>query len=272
MKKTMLFTILLSVFVLMLVGCGENEKFTGIMDDRLTRVDVQEINSDGNYGDFVMITDNESIELLRTKFEKVQWKTNVDPIMDGKEDLLVTLFFELDKNMPERLYEYRIWFNSDDTATIISNNEKEGYGKLDKENGEILKSTLLEQLKEKNPTSSDDWKVRNEYKVNDKVLFTVATEPNLSAGKPAGYVFSFTAPFETFKGKTIAIYAYHKKTGKKETAVPLKTITEPSPGYPSLNRFTANFTLPLSGLWKYEVVLNEQIYGDVVLNVNEPSS
>lgn len=78
----MLFTALL---FLMLVGCGENEKFTGI-DDRLTRVDVQEINSDGSYGDVVMITEKDTIELLRTVFEKVKWnpKMKVD-MKQGKD-------------------------------------------------------------------------------------------------------------------------------------------------------------------------------------------
>lgn len=50
-----------------------------------------------------------------------------------KEDVLAILSYIYDKNMPERLYEYRIWFNVNDTGTFISNNEKEGYGMLDGE-------------------------------------------------------------------------------------------------------------------------------------------
>ncbi|MEW9669867.1 hypothetical protein [Ammoniphilus sp. 3BR4] len=147
MKKIILYFALLSVFMMMLVGCSEQET--------LKRVDVQEINSDGKYGEnFATITDKESIDLLRTTFEKVKWESNTKVEMSRKEDVLATLFFEFDKNMPE----YRIWFNSDGTATIISNNEKEGYGKLDKENGEILKSTLLKQFKEKNDTPSSSSK------------------------------------------------------------------------------------------------------------------
>jgi len=47
-----------------------------------------------------------------------------------------TLFYTVDKNMPEKLYEYRIGFNENGTITIISNNEKERYGTLDKENSQ----------------------------------------------------------------------------------------------------------------------------------------
>jgi hypothetical protein len=212
MKKIINFTFLF-VFMTLLVGCMGEEK------GQLTRVDVQKINPDGDYGDVVMITDNESIELLRTAFEKVNWEPDIVPNMARKADVKATLFFEFDKNMPERLSEYEIWFNKNaDTATIISNNEKEGYGELDKDNAGILKSELLNKI--------TDWEVRNEYVENDKVLFSVFPDPNLTAGKPYGYMINFTEPFETFKGKKIAIYAYHKETGKRVTAFTPKTITE----------------------------------------------
>lgn len=89
------------------------------------------------------------------------------------------------------------------------------------------------------------------------------------AGKPYGYLFHFTAPFETFKGKDLAIYAYHKETGEKVTVVSPQTIKEPSSGYSSLERFTATFEVPFSGLWRYEVVLDDEFYADVVLLVKE---
>ncbi|MEH7178053.1 hypothetical protein [Neobacillus vireti] len=64
--------------------------------------------------------------------------------MARKEDVKATLFFKYDENMPERLFEYQIWFNqSNDTAMIISSNVKEGYGTLDKENAQALEKILL---------------------------------------------------------------------------------------------------------------------------------
>jgi len=48
------------------------------------------------------------------------------------------------KNLPEKLTEYEIWFNENTgTATIISTNEKEGYGMLDKENATALKNIFI---------------------------------------------------------------------------------------------------------------------------------
>ncbi|MGE6260754.1 hypothetical protein ACQKCU_23230 [Heyndrickxia sporothermodurans] len=78
-------------------------------------------------------------------------------------------------------------------------------------------------------------------------------DPNLVAGKPFGYIFHFIAPFETFKGKKLAIYAYHKETGEKITAVSPFAIKEPSPRYSSLERFTTTFEVPfvVYGVMKY---------------------
>jgi hypothetical protein len=147
MKKVLILTF---VFMVLLVGCIRGER--GLLtkeEGLLTRVDVQKVNFDGNYGDVVMITDVESIEIIRLAFDKVKWEPNVEPKMARKEDVKATLFFVFDKNMPERLFEYQIWFNQrKDTATIISNNPKEGYGVLDKDNAEILKSKLLEKISE----------------------------------------------------------------------------------------------------------------------------
>ena len=110
---------------------------------------------------------------------------------------------------------------------------------------------------------------RDIYVKDGEVLLLVAPDPSLSAGKPYGYLFHFTAPFETFKGKELAIYAYHKETGEKITGLPPETIKEPSTGYSTLERFTATFSVPKSGLWRYEVVLDGEFYADVVLAVNE---
>ncbi|MEC1520723.1 hypothetical protein P9D43_01590 [Neobacillus niacini] len=109
---------------------------------------------------------------------------------------------------------------------------------------------------------------RDVYIKDGKALLMVAPDPSLSAGKPYGYVFHFTAPFETFKGKELAIYAYHQETGEKITGLSPETINEPSTGYSTLERFTATFTIPKSGVWRYEVELDGEFYADVVFAVN----
>ncbi|OEH94103.1 hypothetical protein [Bacillus solimangrovi] len=90
-----------------------------------------------------MITEQEKIDLLRNSFENVNWESNIKVKMVRKEDIVVTLFYTFDENMPERLYEYRIWFNENETVTIISNNEKERYGTLEKEHSQNLKNVLI---------------------------------------------------------------------------------------------------------------------------------
>ncbi|TRZ40694.1 hypothetical protein CEQ21_02880 [Niallia circulans] len=93
-----------------------------------------------------MITDKETIDVLRKTLKKTKWEPNVEHKMARKEDVKATLFFKYDKNMPERLFEYLIWFKqNNDTATIISNNVKEGYGTLDKDNAETLESILIKK-------------------------------------------------------------------------------------------------------------------------------
>lgn len=136
MKKIINFTSLF-VFMMLLVGCIGEEK------GQLSRVDVQIIDTEGKYEDVVMITDRESIELLRQSFEQLKWDNKVVKVA-RKPDVEATLFYTFDENKPERLYEYEIWFNeSAGTATIISNNENESYGELDKENAQALKNNFL---------------------------------------------------------------------------------------------------------------------------------
>ncbi|UUZ79117.1 DUF4871 domain-containing protein [Paenibacillus sp. P26] len=119
--------------------------------------------------------------------------------------------------------------------------------------------------------ANDPWRERPEYKQGDETLFRIYPDPNLAAGKPFGYLFNFQAPFSVFAGKELTITAQHKETGMKLTALGPRTITEPSPGYPGLQRFGVNFGLPLGGLWRFEVDLDGRFYGDAVLPVAEPS-
>jgi hypothetical protein len=93
-----------------------------------------------------------------------------------------------------------------------------------------------------------DWEVRDEYVKDGEILLRVAPDPTLVAGKQLNICFIFAGPFETFEGRDLAIYAFHKETEKKLTIVAPKTITEPSSGYSSLQRYTATFEVPFGGL------------------------
>ncbi|RKL64877.1 hypothetical protein CR203_23945 [Salipaludibacillus neizhouensis] len=140
MKKTM--SVIFLFTIMLLAACSGQEE--GV----LTRVDVQKVDKEGDYEEVVMITDNESIELLKKAFEDIKWSPYTVINMARKANVKATLFLEFDENMPERLYEYEIWFNESagagaGAAEIVSNNEKEGYGELDKENTNILRKNLL---------------------------------------------------------------------------------------------------------------------------------
>jgi hypothetical protein len=126
-----------------IIGCS-NKATNEFNLNQLTRVDVEMVNDDESYEESVMITDEETVDTLRKAFKSIKWEPNVEAKMSRREDVRTTLFFKYDKNMPERLFEYQIWFNqSNDTATIISNNENEGYGTLDKEHARTLEDILL---------------------------------------------------------------------------------------------------------------------------------
>ena len=131
------------IFVMFLVGCIN--KVPNKFDlKQLTRVDIEVVKEDGSYEESIMITDERTMDTIRKAFKQINWNPNAEPKMVRQEDVKAILYFEYDENMPERLFEYQIWFiQSNDTATIISNNEKEGFGTLDKENAQALESIFL---------------------------------------------------------------------------------------------------------------------------------
>jgi hypothetical protein len=140
MKKILSFTFIM-LFVLIVSACSKQE---GIIQEELKRIVVQNTNENEE----IIITEPETINTIKNSIENVKWRPDVEPEMARKEDFTVTLLHLFDKNMPERLYKYRVWFNTDDTATIISDNSTQGYGTLDKDNAEELKRALLKHEEE----------------------------------------------------------------------------------------------------------------------------
>ena len=110
-------------------------------EGELTRAEVQEVNEEENPVDVVTITDPSKLNKIKKSLQNVKWEPNVQAEMAREQDVIVTLFYSTDKNIPERRYEYRIWFENN-TATIISNKESEGFGSLDWENTQNLKNAL----------------------------------------------------------------------------------------------------------------------------------
>lgn len=142
-RKTKIYGIISIIFAMFLIGCTTKipKEFNL---SQLTRVDVEVVKADEGYEEAVMITDEKTIDVLRKTFKQIKWEPNAEPKMARKEDVRTTLFFKYDVNMPERLVEYQIWFNkSDNTATIISTNENENFGTLEKDYAKTLERNIL---------------------------------------------------------------------------------------------------------------------------------
>lgn len=127
-----------SLMMFVLVGCGN------VVSPTLTRVYFEITNSEDNAEGTWMILDEKSLTDIDQTFEEINWETNKMPSMSREEDVRVTLWWETDKNMPERLYEYKIWFNSDHTARIYGESKNEGLAHLAQEQTQLLKKHLLD--------------------------------------------------------------------------------------------------------------------------------
>lgn len=136
-KKSLIGFFVLSFILFSVVGCSNEGSPT------LTRVYYDIVNSEENTEGTWMIIDEQSLTDIDQAFKEIKWDPNTMPSMSREEVVKVTLFRETDKNLPERLDYYSIWFNADETATIISENESEGFGNLEQEQTQILKEYLL---------------------------------------------------------------------------------------------------------------------------------
>ncbi|UOE53190.1 hypothetical protein LIT38_13515 [Bacillus sp. CMF12] len=136
MKKSPM--IISIITILLLIGCS-NDASNEFDLNQLTRVDISEEKREKEF----IITEKEKIKSLRKIISRIEWNANIKPQMTEKEDVIATLFFTYDKNMPERLTEYSIWFSKEDGSAEIFHREKNALGTLDKENAQILKELLI---------------------------------------------------------------------------------------------------------------------------------
>ncbi|MCM3685181.1 hypothetical protein [Mesobacillus subterraneus] len=132
-------SVILGLLLFLLAGCNNN------FQPELTRIDAQKISFDGTKnGEERIIADKQSLQAIEQAMSKVTWEPNTKADMARREDAIATFFVQEEKNMPERLYEYRIWFEGE-TATIISSKENEGYGRLvAKDQVHFLEAELLD--------------------------------------------------------------------------------------------------------------------------------
>jgi len=150
LKRRTISIVVFLIFILLVEGCNEvdnsdADETSNSVIKQLFKVDVQIINSDGSKGKHTTITDENNLNLLGKAFGEIEWNQNVEPpLMERREDIIASLFYDFDKDMElKKLADYEIWFDSDETATIIM--KAGNYGSLDKENAKILKEILLNE-------------------------------------------------------------------------------------------------------------------------------
>ncbi|GEM_PF-1654223 len=107
---------------------------------KLVRINVQQVYEDGSKNQGMILIEKVDLEAAQSALGNTEWQPKTEMEMARTEDTAATFFYEKDKNMPGLLVEYRIWFEEDDSATLISSDEDENYGKLNPENAQILKN------------------------------------------------------------------------------------------------------------------------------------
>lgn len=91
-----------------------------------------------------------------------------------------------------------------------------------------------------------------------------------AAGSPAGAWWNLLTPIQALEGKTIRITAVHRDTGTtlEELA---ETVITSDMAYDNFTRVSSRFALPLSGLWRFDVMVDQERYGDIVIDVPDSS-
>ncbi|MGN7477341.1 DUF4362 domain-containing protein [Solibacillus silvestris] len=134
MKRILVFAVML-----LLVGCTDVVQHP----EKIERA-VIETKVDGEKGqtEEIMVFDAEELEDIRHYLSQTDWQPNTKPDMARHEDVNLKLFVEAEQNMPERIDDYLIWFEQNDSMTIISNVEAEGFGRLAAKYGKPFKQLL----------------------------------------------------------------------------------------------------------------------------------
>lgn len=116
-----------------------------------------------------------------------------------------------------------------------------------------------------------DWTPHSQYITAEGVTkLHVFPGGDYTAGSPAGSWWNLYVPVETLEGQNIRITAIHKKTGLQIEELPPTKITS-GMAYDNFTRVSSTFSLPLSGLWNFDVYIGEEKFGDVVFNVPDSS-
>lgn len=116
---------------------------------------------------------------------------------------------------------------------------------------------------------AEDWKIRQEYRKDGKSLFSVFPGGDRIAGKNDRVLWIFERPLEEWKGSELSVKAVHRDTGEERLVVPSMNVNESVRGTEAQTGIATRFGLPYAGLWRLEVTVNDQYYGDAVIELEE---
>lgn len=127
----------------------------------------------------------------------------------------------------------------------------------------------LEQQGYAHAGDSEDWKVRQEYRKDGKSMFSVFPGGERIAGTNDGVLWIFERPLEEWKGSEWSVKAVHRDTGEERLVVPPMNVNESVRGTEDQTGIVTRFGLPYAGLWRLEVTVNDQYYGDAVIKLED---
>lgn len=115
-----------------------------------------------------------------------------------------------------------------------------------------------------------DWAPRSVYTEDGVDKLQAFPGGDYAAGSPAGAWWNLLTPIQDLEGKTIRISAVHRDTGITLEELAETKITSDM-AYNDFTRVSSRFALPLSGLWRFDVMVDQEKYGDIVVDVPDSS-
>lgn len=131
------------------------------------------------------------------------------------------------------------------------------------------RKSTLEQQGYTHAGDSGDWKVRQEYRKDGKSMFSVLPGGERIAGTNDGVLWIFERPLEEWKGSELSVKAVHRDTGEERLVVPSMIVSESIRGTEAQTGIATRFGLPYAGLWRLEVMVDNQYYGDAVIEFKD---
>ncbi|MCT1400154.1 DUF4871 domain-containing protein [Paenibacillus sp. p3-SID867] len=132
-------------------------------------------------------------------------------------------------------------------------------------------SSVIQQLIPiKDWGNAADWAPRSVYTEDGVDKLQAFPGGDYAAGSPAGAWWNLLTPIQDLEGKTIRISAVHRDTGITLEELAETKITSDM-AYNDFTRVSSRFALPLSGLWRFDVMVDQEKYGDIVVDVPDSS-